>query len=157
TIVIFTSDNGGLATIEGPKTPSTSNAPLREGKGYLYEGGIRVPLLVKWPEVVKPASTSDVPVCSIDLRPTLAEIVGRPPEPARLDGVSLLRLLKQQGSLDPRPLFWHYPHYSNQGGRPGGAIRDGDDKLIEFYDTGRVELFDLKKDPGESTNLIDRF
>jgi arylsulfatase A-like enzyme len=157
TIAIFTSDNGGLATVEGPKTPSTSNAPLREGKGYLYEGGIRVPLLVKWPGGTQPASTCNVPVCSVDIVPTIGEIVGRPVEPSLVDGVSLVRLLKQQGEPEPRPLYWHYPHYSNQGGRPGGVIRNGNEKLIEFYDTGRLELFDVQKDPGEYTNLIDRF
>jgi arylsulfatase A-like enzyme len=162
TVVIFTSDNGGLATIEGDKTPSTSNAPLREGKGYLYEGGIRVPLLVKWPGSTRPGSKSDVAVSSIDLVPTICEIVRLPIESPPvdshvIDGVSLVRLLKQEGDLEPRPLYWHYPHYSNQGGRPGGAIRDGADKLIEFYDTGRLELFDAQRDPGESTNLIDRF
>ncbi|MBI3865426.1 MAG: sulfatase-like hydrolase/transferase [Planctomycetia bacterium] len=157
TVVIFTSDNGGLATIEGDKTPSTSNAPLREGKGYLYEGGIRVPLLVRWPGSVRAASTCDVPVSSIDLVPTICEIVGRPPEKAQVDGVSVVPLLKQTGPLEPRPLFWHYPHYSNQGGRPGGAIRDGNDKLIEFYDTGRTELFDVQNDSGEGTNLIEKF
>jgi arylsulfatase A-like enzyme len=157
TLVIFTSDNGGLATSEGPKTPSTSNSPLREGKGYLYEGGIRVPLLVKWPGGTQPASTCDVPVSSIDMVPTIGEIIGRTTPASQVDGVSLVPLLKQQGNIEPRPLFWHYPHYSNQGGRPGGVIRDGGDKLIEFYDTGRLELFDVQKDPGEGTNLVDRF
>src|SRR5262249_17320289 len=152
---IFTSDNGGLATIEGDKTPSTSNSPLREGKGYLYEGGIRVPLIVKWPGGTQPASTFDIPVCSIDILPTVCEITGRPVDSSNVDGVSLVRRLKQQGEIEPRTLYWHYPHYSNQGGRPGGVVRDGGDKLIEFYDTGRLELFDVQKDPGESTNLID--
>lgn len=156
TIIMLTSDNGGLATVEGPNTPSTSNAPLREGKGYLYEGGIRVPLIVKWPGSVKPESVCETPVCSIDLLPTISEIC-RLPEAQAVDGVSLTRLLRQSGEIEARPLFWHYPHYSNQGGRPGGAIRDGDFKLIEFYETGRQELFDLKNDQGESTNLIDRF
>jgi arylsulfatase A len=156
TVVVFTSDNGGLATPEGPNTPATSNAPLREGKGYLYEGGLRVPLIVRWPEGIKPDGLCETQVCSIDLVPTLAEICGVVP-PTRVDGLSLAPLLSKMGELPARSLFWHYPHYSNQGGRPGGAIRDGDDKLIEFYETGRLELYDLKIDPGESTNLIDRF
>lgn len=156
TVIVFTSDNGGLATVEGPNTPATSNAPLREGKGYLYEGGLRVPLLVKWPGGAKPGNVCETPACSIDLVPTVAEICGVP-APTAIDGVSLVPLLRQSGDLPRRTLFWHYPHYSNQGGRPGGAIRDGDDKLIEFYDTGRLELFNLKNDPGESTNLTDKF
>jgi len=155
TIVVFTSDNGGLATIEGPDTPSTSNAPLREGKGYLYEGGLRVPLIVKWPGAAKPMSVCETPVCSIDLVPTIAEICGAPMV-ADVDGLSLAALVRQAGDLPARSLFWHYPHYSNQGGRPGGAVRDGDHKLIEFYETGRLELFDLKHDPQENANLIDQ-
>jgi arylsulfatase A-like enzyme len=157
TLVIFTSDNGGLATIEGPKTPATSNAPLREGKGYLYEGGIRVPFLVKWPGGTAAGTTCDVPVCSIDLVPTIAEIVGRAISDPEVDGTSLVPLLKQTGTIAPRALYWHYPHYSNQGGRPGGAIRVGGDKLISFYDTGRVELFDVQKDVGENSNLTEQF
>jgi arylsulfatase A-like enzyme len=157
TVVIFTSDNGGLATNEGPHTPATSNAPLREGKGYLYEGGIRVPLIISWPGMTRPASVCDVPVCSIDLVPTIRGTLNLAPAADPVDGVSLTPLLRESGRLEARPLFWHYPHYSNQGVQPGGAIRDGDDKLIEFFETGRLELFDLKTDPGESTNLIDRF
>jgi len=157
TVVIFTSDNGGLATTEGPHTPATSNAPLREGKGFLYEGGIRVPLLVKWPGITRAESACEVPVCSIDLVPTVREILNPGATDDAVDGVSLMPLLRESGRLAERSLFWHYPHYSNQGIRPGGAIRDGDDKLIEFYETGRIELFDLKNDPGEGTNLIDRF
>ncbi|MGE5194464.1 MAG: sulfatase [Deltaproteobacteria bacterium] len=157
TVVVFTSDNGGLATTEGPHTPATSNAPLREGKGYLYEGGVRVPLIIKWPGTTRPESVCDVPACSIDLVPTIMEILNLAPAPAPIDGMSLTPLLRQSGVLEERALFWHYPHYSNQGGRPGGAVRDGDDKLVEFYETGRLELFDLRNDPGESTNLIDRF
>jgi arylsulfatase A-like enzyme len=157
TVVIFTSDNGGLVTLEGPHTPPTSNAPLREGKGYLYEGGIRVPLIIKWPDVTRAGSTCDVPVCSIDLVPTIREFLNPAPADDLLDGVSLMPLLRESGKLEERPLFWHYPHYSNQGIQPGGAIRAGDDKLIEFYESRRLELFDLKNDPGESTNLSDRF
>ncbi len=156
TMVIFTSDNGGLATIEGPNTPATSNAPLREGKGYLYEGGVRVPLLVKWPGSAKAGAVCETPACSVDILPTVAGIC-RLPLTAAVDGVSLVPLLTQTGELPRRALYWHYPHYSNQGGRPGGAIRDGDDKLIEFYETGRLELFNLKSDPGEGTNLTDKF
>jgi len=157
TIVIFTSDNGGLATTEGPNTPATSNAPLREGKGWLYEGGIRVPLLVKWPGHVKANITCDVPVCGIDLLPTIRDACEiKPTESLNLDGVSLLPLLKQSGTIARDSLFWHYPHYANQGGKPGAVIRSGEWKLIEFYEEGRRELFHVAKDVGESRNLAEQ-
>jgi len=154
TYVFFTSDNGGLATIEGPSTPATINSPLREGKGYLYEGGIRVPLLVRGPGI-KPGSLATNAMSSVDYFPTIAELAGlAAPKPEdNVDGVTLAAVLKGTGEPAARPLFWHYPHYSNQGGKPGGAIRDGDFKLIEFYETGRVELFDLKS--GENRNLAE--
>ncbi len=154
TIVIFTSDNGGLATREGPNTPATNNSPLREGKGWLYEGGIRVPLIVSWPGTIVNVVES-TPVWSADLFPTLRALCrlgGNEP----VDGENLEPLLKERRSLPSRSLYWHYPHYANQGSRPGGAIRDGDWKLIEFYDTGRRELFDLGRDFKESTNLADK-
>lgn len=152
TIVVFTSDNGGLAVLEGPNTPATINAPLREGKGYLYEGGIREPLLVRWPNVTKPGSISAAPVCGVDLFPTLLDACSIK-SAARVDGVSLVPLL-QGGEWKRDALYWHYPHYSNQGGKPGAAIRAGDYKLIEFYENGWLELYDVKKDRGESRNLI---
>ncbi len=156
TVVIFTSDNGGLATGEGPSTPPTINSPLREGKGWLYEGGIRVPLLARWPGAFPPGSTNATPVSSVDFFPTLLELAGVKASPDEVvDGVSLVPLLKQTGELPARPLFWHYPHYANQASRPGGVIRDGDFKLIEFYETGRVELFDLKHDFRENQNLAE--
>src|SRR3954465_3058316 len=151
TLVVFTSDNGGLCTLEGPDTPPTINAPLREGKGYLYEGGLRVPLIVKWPGVTTAGSTGTDLADSTDLCPTLLEAGGEKP-PENLDGVSLVPVLKG-GTLNHPGLYWHYPHYSNQGGKPGGAVRTGDWKFIEFYETGRRELFDLKADPGENRNL----
>ena len=155
TLVIYTSDNGGLATIEGPNTPATNNGPLREGKGYLYEGGIRVPLIVKWPGHIEAGSISHAHVSSIDIPPTIAAACGVSiTEP--LDGVSILPVLRQSGKLAPRPLYWHYPHYANQGGKPGGVVLDGDYKLIEFYEDGRLELFNLADDLRESTNLVDR-
>lgn len=157
TIVLFTSDNGGLATTEGPNTPATSNAPLREGKGWLYEGGIRVPLLVKWPGNVKGNSTSDVPVCGIDLLPTIRDACIRVSEESLpTDGVSLLPLLKQSGAIARESLFWHYPHYANQGGKPGAAIRSGEWKLVEFYEEGRRELFHVAKDVSESRNVAEQ-
>jgi arylsulfatase A len=153
TIVIFTSDNGGLCVVEGPNTPATINAPLREGKGYLYEGGTRVSLIIKWPGVTKPGSTSAVPVASYDFFPTLLEACGAKSD-AKVDGVSLVPALKG-GELKPRALYWHYPHYSNQGGMPGAAIREGDWKLIEFYEHGRWELFNVAKDIREAKNLVE--
>lgn len=154
TVIFFTSDNGGLSVREGPNTPATSNAPLREGKGHLYEGGIREPLLAKWPGVAKPGSVCSVPVSSVDFFPTILEIAGTPaPGAAQLDGVSIVPLLKQTGAPKRDALYWHYPHYSNQGGKPGGAVRSGDWKLIEFYEDGRWELYNLKDDPGERHDL----
>ncbi|MEI2722039.1 MAG: sulfatase [Verrucomicrobiota bacterium] len=156
TVVIFTSDNGGLVTSEGPNTPPTINAPLREGKGWLYEGGIRVPLLARWPGVIPAGSTNATPVSSADYFPTLLELAGGKPSPNEmLDGVSLAPLLARTGELPARSLCWHYPHYANQRSKPAGAIRDGDYKLIEFYETGRVELFDLQHDVRENQNLAE--
>jgi arylsulfatase A-like enzyme len=155
TIILFTSDNGGLATSEGPNTPATNNSPLREGKGHLYEGGIRVPLIVRWPGNIKPATLSETPVCSIDYLPTILELCGMATDEKR-DGLSLMPLLKQSGEVSRDAFCWHYPHYSNQLGKPGGAIRAGDYKLIEFYEDGRRELFNLKNDPREGTNLADK-
>jgi arylsulfatase A-like enzyme len=151
TIVIFTSDNGGLSTSEGSPT---SNAPWRAGKGWLYEGGVRVPLVVRWPGVVEAGATCDEPVISTDCFPTVLELCGLEPRPERhRDGVSLAPLLKQSGELAARPLFWHYPHYGNQGGVPGGAVRQGHWKLIEFFEDDRVELYNLADDPVEQQDL----
>lgn len=149
TIVVFMSDNGGLATAEGHPT---SNLPLRAGKGWLYEGGIREPWIIRAPGVTKPATVCDTPVTSTDFYPTLLELAGLPPRPQQhVDGVSLVPLLKG-GQLARGPLFWHYPRYGNQGGAPGGAVRDGDWKLIEWYE-GNVELFNLRNDLEEAHNL----
>lgn len=156
TLVIFTSDNGGLATSGQPtKLPATNNAPFREGKGYLYEGGIRVPLIVRWPGHTTAGATCDTPTITMDLAATLLVACEVPVNDA-LDGVSLVPLLEGETTAAREPLYWHYPHYSPQGGRAGGAVRDGDYKLIEFYDSGRRELFNLAKDVSESQNLIDR-
>jgi arylsulfatase A-like enzyme len=154
TIVFFFSDNGGLSVKEGPNTPATSNAPLRAGKGYLYEGGIREPLIVRWPGVAKAGSVSNMPVCSIDFFPTILESAGvKPVSPQTVDGVSLMPLLQQAGGWSRDALYWHYPHYSNQGGRPSGAIRLGDFKLIEFFEDAKVELYNLRDDMGEQTDV----
>ncbi|MGI9178697.1 MAG: sulfatase-like hydrolase/transferase, partial [Pirellulales bacterium] len=157
TLVVFTSDNGGLSTAEGSPT---SNLPFRAGKGYLYEGGIRVPLVVRWPGVAKPSSTSDVPVTTLDIAATLLDAGGASPPPDEsLDGLSFRRLLEGSGTLPPRDLAWHYPHYSNQGSRPCAAILAGDsrdgmrEKMILHDEDGRVELYDLAADEGEQQDL----
>jgi arylsulfatase A-like enzyme len=155
TLVVFTSDNGGLATSGQPtKLPATNNAPLREGKGYLYEGGIRVPLVARLPGKIKPHSTCDVPTSTIDLAPTICELCAVPMTDA-IDGVSIVPLLEGKAALARDALYWHYPHYSPQGGKAGGAVRDGNYKLVEFYDSGRRELFNLAGDASESTNLTE--
>jgi len=154
TTVCFFSDNGGLSTSEGLPT---SNLPLRGGKGWTYEGGIREPMIIRSPGYTQPGSVCDEPVISTDFYPTLLEIAGLPPKPGQhLDGVSLVPLLEGAESLPPRPLFWHYPHYSNQGGFPSGAIRVGDWKLIERYEDGSTQLFNLAEDIGEQQNLADQ-
>jgi arylsulfatase A-like enzyme len=145
TIIIFASDNGGT-------TRATNNSPLRAGKGYLYEGGIRVPLIIRWPGKVREGSFSDVPTISEDLFPTILEIVGIASVAQDLDGVSLVPVLTG-GSVDQRALHWYYPHYSPQAKRPGGAIREGNFKLIENYDPASLELFDLGADPSEANDL----
>ena len=150
TVIFFMSDNGGLAISEG--TP-TSNIPLRAGKGWLYEGGVREPLIIKWPGVTRPGSVCAVPVMSTDFYPTMLEMAGLPLHAEwHADGVSLAALLRGE-ALERGPLFWHYPHYSNQGGTPTGAVRDGDYKLIEFFEDDHVELYNLKDDVGEKKDL----
>lgn len=152
TAVFFMADNGGLSTSEGSPT---SNLPLRGGKGWLYEGGIREPYMVKWPGVTKPGSTCDVPVVSMDFYPTILDVAGLPAKPQQhLDGRSLTPLLTgKPEAFDRDTLYWHYPHYSNQGGIPGGAVREGNLKLIERLEDGRCHLYDLSKDIGEQTDL----
>ena len=154
TAIIFMSDNGGLASAEYKGQTPTSNKPLKAGKGFLYEGGIREPMIVKWPGVTKPGSECQVPVISTDFYPTMLEMAGVKDDPGNpADGVSLVPLLKQTGITRQDALFWHYPHYSNQGGRPGAAMRQGDFKIIEWYEDGSVELYNLRDDIGESRNL----
>lgn len=147
TIVVFASDNGGNAV--------TGMAPLRGRKGMLYEGGIRVPMIVRWPGRVAAGSTCGEPVISLDLFPTFAEAVGARTETG-LDGASLLPLLTHTGDWSPRALYWHFPHYLPGRQTPAGAIRRGKWKLIETFETDTVELFDLETDLGETTNLAEQ-
>jgi len=153
TLIAFFSDNGGLRFEGAGKSAVTDNSPLRAGKGHLYEGGIREPLIVHAPGIARPGSVIDSPVCSIDLLPTFCDLARS--ESGRVDGVSLLPLLNGK-PLKPRPLFWHYPHYSNQGGEPGSAVRDGEWKLIHFLKDSRRELFNLQHDPSERLNLVNK-
>ncbi|MHC4111049.1 MAG: sulfatase [Planctomycetota bacterium] len=153
TVLIFTSDNGGEDRV-------TSNAPLRAGKSTLYEGGIREPLIIRWPQVVKPATICNTPICNIDFYPTLLQLAGLRPDPGQhLDGVSILPLLKNPGAkLARNTLYWHYPLKKQHflGGRSSGAIRQGDFKLIEFFDNGEVELYNLAEDIAEKNNLAEK-
>jgi arylsulfatase A-like enzyme len=155
TIVIFTSDNGGVHMPEGPHDTITHNAPFRAGKGYLYEGGLRIPLIVRWPGKVPAGRVADVPVINTDWLPTLLDCAGLP-RAKGIDGASFRDLLVGKSVKGSRNLFWHFPHYNNQGGQPAGAMRDGDWKLIEHYEDGRLELFNLAKDIGETNNLAAR-
>ncbi|MDR8390367.1 sulfatase [Aliifodinibius sp. S!AR15-10] len=153
TIVIFMSDNGGLSTSEGHPT---SNMPLRGGKGWMYEGGIREPMIITWPGVTTPGSATREPVISMDFYPTMLEIAGISLKPDQhVDGKSLVPLLKGE-QMERGPLYWHYPHYGNQGGSPSSAIRKGQYKLIEFYEDGRLELYNIAEDIGEQENLVER-
>lgn len=153
TVVVVTSDHGGLATAEGSPT---TNRPVSHGKGWMKEGGIRVPLIVRWPGVTDSDASPSVirsPVTSPDLYPTLLEAAGSSiSHDQRVDGVSFRPLLEGQ-SVDRDAIFWHYPHYGNQGATPAGAVRSGSWKLIEYYETGHVELYDLDDDVSERRDL----
>jgi arylsulfatase A len=151
TLVIFTSDNGGLSVLEFPGGPSTHNTPYRGGKGYVYEGGLREPTIIRWPKKIKPA-VIDTPIIHLDFVPTLLTLAGIE-VPKNLDGINIAPLLLGSGQIAPRKFFWHFPHYNNQGGRPAGAARDGDWKYVTYYDTGETQLFNLKDDISEVKNL----
>jgi arylsulfatase A-like enzyme len=166
TLVIFYSDNGGMSAAnfwdpnriipkeELDKAFSTSNLPLRGGKGWLYEGGIRVPLIIKWPDNGLQATVCDVPVTSPDFYPTILEILGIQDRAMNTDGVSIVPLLKGKKEIDRNAIYWHFPHYSNHGMQsPGGAVRSGDYKLLEYYETDKVQLFNLKDDMNEQYDL----
>ncbi|MFP4567299.1 MAG: sulfatase, partial [Spirochaetaceae bacterium] len=166
TLIILTSDNGGLSTTNGSPT---CNLPLAEGKGWMYEGGVREPLLVRWPGRTPAGTTNHTVVTSPDFMPTLLEAVDgraggddatfgdsgrRHRLPDGIEGTSILPVVTGETDvLDRGPVFWHYPHYGNQGGTPGTSVRHGRYKLIEFHEDGHVELFDLGADPGEHNEL----
>ncbi len=152
TIVIFTSDNGGLSTT--PRAGPTSVVPLRAGKGWCYEGGIRVPLIISYPGMKSAGRVSDQPVISMDLYPTLKELAGvQDPRDSLLDGQSLVPYCQNPEKVENRVLVWHYPHYHGSSWRPGSAIRNKQWKLVEFYENQSVELYDLSVDLSEQNNL----
>lgn len=150
TMIVFVSDNGGLSTAEGS---STSNSPLSKGKGWMYEGGIRVPFIVKKP-LSKKGNVSDIPVSGVDIFPTILSYASNSDRSNDSDGMNLKSILDGNKSNKARPIFWHYPHYSNQGGGPSSAIRLGDFKLIHDLELDAFELYNLKKDIGETKNLV---
>lgn len=152
TIVVFTSDNGGLHVPEGPHPKITHNTPYRAGKGFVYQGGLRIPLIVRWPGHVPAGEVTDDPVINTDWVPTLLDLIGQP-VPAGLDGESFAALLTGRGPAPGRKLFWHFPHYTNQGSRPGGAVRDGNWMMVEYYDEEKAELYDLREDIRETRDL----
>ena len=150
TIIVFTSDNGGLI-LRNDK--ATDNSPLRAGKGSAYEGGVRVPLIVFWPGATKAGVTEAVPAITVDLYPTLLEMTGVKPLQSLVDGISLAPLLKSGTKPDRDAIFWHYPHYHPGGATPYSAIRSGDFRLVHFYEDGRDELYDLGNDISETKDL----
>ena len=157
TIIVFTSDNGGVGLNELGPIP-TSMAPLRAWKGFVYEGGVRVPTIVRWPGKVPAGTVNDNYFTNLDYMPTFLEAIGADKAPTRIDGVSVLStFLKPEEKLQHSPLFFHYPHFSNQMGRPSGAVRQGDYKLVESYETGKTELYNLTDDVSESKDLSGRF
>jgi arylsulfatase A-like enzyme len=150
TMIVFVSDNGGLSTAEGS---STSNLPLAKGKGWMYEGGIRVPFIIKKPQSKK-GNVSNIPVSGVDIYPTILAYASNSESSTAIDGLNLKSVLEGGKLAKKRPVFWHYPHYSNQGGNPSSAIRLGDFKLIHDLELDTYELYNLKSDIGETKNLI---
>ena len=159
TFIFFVTDNGGLFKV-------TKQRPLRAGKGSYYEGGIKIPAFVVWPGRIRPGQVSEIPITNLDIFPTLLELTGiEKPENKNLDGISLLPLLTEDKNLPKRPLFWHFPIYLEGGNgesqdpvfrtRPGSAVRYGDWKLIQYFENGDLELYNLKEDISESNNLVN--
>ena len=154
TIIVFVSDNGGLSTLAGTRgNAPTANLPLRAGKGWLYEGGIRVPAIVAGPGV-RAGAVSDLPAVTTDVYPTLLSLAGLAPRPAQhRDGIDLTPVLAGSSRPARDAIYFHFPHYHGSGNRPSGAIREGDWKLIEWFEDGRVELYNLAVDPAEGRDL----
>lgn len=153
TLIIFTSDNGGLSTAEGSPT---SNEPLRAGKGWVYEGGIRIPLIVYWKNKMPKSIETNLPVNTVDIFPTIAKAISavyKPP--TKVDGADIFTMLLQKDKYKKRTLFWHYPHYSKQGGKPATALLANNYKLIYNYENKSYELYNLAKDIGEKNNLFN--
>ena len=155
TIVIFLSDNGGLEQLQ-------DQAPLRGGKAMLFEGGLKVPFAIRWPGVVNPGTNCSVPVISNDIFPTVMEMAGISYKKADIDGKGLTPLLKQSGDINRDAIYFHYPHYHHQGFKPASAIREGDYKLIEWYEEtllgldNQINLYNVRKDVGETIDLADK-
>tara|TARA_R110002049_G_scaffold4601_5_gene32564 strand:+ start:782727 stop:784151 length:1425 start_codon:yes stop_codon:yes gene_type:complete len=154
TVIVFTSDNGGLTQRFGVHDGFTENLPLRRGKGSAYEGGVRVPAIVYWPSVTPVGGVCDEPIMTIDYFSTLAELAGAE-SGIKTDGESLVGLLKDPAGKMDRDLFWHYPHYHAGGDSPYSAIRHGDFRLIEFHEDNSVQLYNLANDPGEANDLAN--
>lgn len=159
TLFLFTSDNGGLSGTVGAKgwqRGPTDNSPSRLGKGSAYDGGVHVPLIVSWPAKIKPGSECETPVISYDFVPTILEAVGEKlAQSEPLDGASLMPLLLETAPLTRDAIYWHYPHYHPGSATPYSAIREGDWKLIQFHENSRVELYNLRRDPGEALDVSD--
>ncbi len=157
TLFVFSSDNGAPHILEALSASASHSAPFRAGKGFLTEGGLRVPLIVRWPGVVKAGSICETPIVLTDLMPTFMDAAGIDPGKTTgpLDGASLTKLLRGE-TQRARTMFWHFPHYTNQGSKPAGAMRDGDWKIIEDTESGRAELFDISNDASETTDLAAR-
>ena len=152
TVIVFVSDNGGVSAGDDY---ATSNLPLRGGKGYQWEAGTRIPFFIKAPQIKNAIKKVDTPVTGADLFPTLLELAGIE-NPSKVDGKSLLPLMKDE-AFGARSLYWHYPHYGNQGGDPSAIIRKGNWKLIHYFEDGKNELYELGSDMGETNNVFDQF
>lgn len=153
TMIIFMSDNGGILR---SKNPVTSNLPLRSGKGTAYEGGVRIPFIVKWKGKIKENTMSDVPIIHADFSPTIAALAKAVFDKKNIDGMNISPLFFGAKQLQRDALYWHYPHYHSEGGTPYTSIRQGDWKLIYYYETGAKELYNLKNDEGEKNNLAEK-
>ena len=156
TTIIFTSDNGGLTTLPKRRKAPTSVVPLRAGKGWLYEGGIRVPAIIKWPGNIPQEVTLDEPIVSTDFYPTILDMAQLPSMPNQhADGNSLVPLLKETNQFSRAAIFWHFPHYHGSLNRPSAAVRAGNFKLIKWFEDDELELYDLQNDLSEQHDLAD--